>query len=148
MNTKPVVVGIDGSADSRRALVWAAEYGHRYGAPVHTLAVWETPPTYGYPVSFSDEDYAGLAARTRAMLADTVRAGLGENARVVERVLHGSPASALAAASKTAKLLVVGSQGRGAFTGMLLGSVSGHCVHQAACPVVVMPAQSRDITGI
>jgi len=41
-------------------------------------------------------------------------------------------------ASKEADLLVVGSHGRGAFTGMLVGTVSIHCVTGAFCPVVVV----------
>lgn len=57
----------------------------------------------------------------------------------VERVLiPGSPAEQLVAASDEASLLVVGSRGIGSFRGMLLGSVSMHCVQQAHCPVVVV----------
>jgi nucleotide-binding universal stress UspA family protein len=51
---------------------------------------------------------------------------------------YGHPAQALIEASREADLLVVGSHGHGAFTGMLVGSVSIHCVTGAHCPVVVI----------
>jgi nucleotide-binding universal stress UspA family protein len=53
-------------------------------------------------------------------------------------VVHGSPASVLIDASRDADLLVVGTSGHGGFSGMLLGSVSQHCLHHAACPVAVI----------
>ena len=55
--------------------------------------------------------------------------------RVVE---EGDPASALVERSRDAALLVIGSRGRGAFIGMLVGSVSQYCVTHAHCPVVVL----------
>ena len=54
------------------------------------------------------------------------------------RLAYGHPSQALVQASKEASLLVVGSRGHGAFTGMLLGSVSMHCVTGAFCPVTVV----------
>ena len=54
------------------------------------------------------------------------------------RIVYGHPAVVLVDASRTADLLVVGNRGHGAFTGMLTGSVSMHCVNNANCPVVVV----------
>jgi hypothetical protein len=59
--------------------------------------------------------------------------------QILTRVLHGHPAHVLLDAASGAQLLVVGSRGHGAFAGMLLGSVSQHCVQHASCPVVVVP---------
>jgi len=53
-------------------------------------------------------------------------------------VIEGHPAPTLIDASQGAELLVVGSRGHGAFVGMLLGSVSEHCVSHAQCPVGVV----------
>ena len=53
-------------------------------------------------------------------------------------VVQGPPAKVLLDAAKGADLLVVGSHGHGGFVGMLLGSVSQHVLHHAACPVVVV----------
>jgi nucleotide-binding universal stress UspA family protein len=53
-------------------------------------------------------------------------------------VAEGPPALELLKAAQNADLLVVGSRGHGAFAGMLLGSVSEHCVAHSSCPVVVV----------
>ena len=54
------------------------------------------------------------------------------------RLAYGHSASALVSEAQEADLLVVGNKGRGAFAGMLLGSVSMHCVTTAPCPVLVI----------
>jgi nucleotide-binding universal stress UspA family protein len=58
--------------------------------------------------------------------------------RVSQHVVMGHPAKVLLDAAADASLLVVGSRGRGGFTGVLLGSVSQYVVARAACPVVVV----------
>ena len=135
MATAPVVVGVDGSAASKRALRWAAEYGRATGAPVEALMAWDFSPSYGDPVSiYEDVDFAKEAQQTLDLAICDV---FGEQSPVSGRVAQGHPAVLLVAASEQAQLLVVGSRGHGAFTGMLLGSVSNHCLHHAHCPVVV-----------
>jgi len=69
----------------------------------------------------------------------------GQDASGVEKAIgYAHPAQALIEASKEADLLVVGRHGHGAFTGMLLGSVSIHCVTGAHCPVVVIRGHEGD----
>ena len=65
----------------------------------------------------------------------------GLDARVSVEVVPGRPAQALIDASAGADLLVLGSRGHGGFRELVLGSVSQQCVHHAACPVTVVPAE-------
>ena len=85
-----------------------------------------------------------LENRAQQVLADTVRDALGAEAPVEQFVVQGHPAQALVDRSDQARLIVVGSRGRGGFTGLLLGSVSQHVVSHARCPVVVMPRNAPD----
>jgi nucleotide-binding universal stress UspA family protein len=69
---------------------------------------------------------------------------MGQQDQPVEvrtRVIHGRPASVLLETAIGADMLVLGSRGHGTFAGMLLGSVSQHCVQHAPCPVLVVPEQ-------
>ncbi len=76
--------------------------------------------------------------------AAIAKAYAGQDTAGVEKsTAYGHPAQALIEASREADLLVVGHHGHGAFTGMLVGSVSIHCVTSAFCPVVVIRAATR-----
>lgn len=142
MAAKPVVVGVDGSADSKAALKWAVEFGRRFEAPVHAVAVWDIPLALGYAATYT-ETGAQIEERTLGLLREAVEDAVGEDAGVVLRLERGHPAAALVNASEQAQLLVLGTRGHGAFTGMLLGSVSQHCVTHSRCPFVVVPHQGR-----
>jgi nucleotide-binding universal stress UspA family protein len=133
-----IVVGVDGSEPSRRALRWAADQAKLTGAELNVVTTWEYPPTLGwappYPSDFDPNQDA------RKALQDTVEAVLGSDPGVVVHhvVTEGHPAFVLTEAAQGAALLVVGSRGHGAFAGMLLGSVSEYCASHAPCPVVVV----------
>lgn len=133
-----VVVGVDGSEGSMEALHWAADYVHRCGGRLQVIGAWRHPNVYyGYAAPMLGGDLEG---DTGVMVRATVAKVLGEEPDVpVEvTVTEGPAAEVLVDATKSADLLVVGSRGHGAFTGMLLGSVGSHCAHQAHCPVVVV----------
>ena len=137
-----VVVGVDGSAESVRALGWAARYAAATGARVQALLAWHYPAAVGQaPVGVAPEPIRSQTeAQERATLDEAIaKAYSGQPAGGVEaRLGYGHPAQVLIEASREADLLVVGSHGHGAFTGMLVGSVSIHCVTGAFCPVVVV----------
>ncbi len=134
-----IVVGIDGSEASKDALRWAARQAGLTGATVHAITVWHVPAPVDealVPPSMEQE----WEASSRKVLDQALREVLGENSsvRVRSSVLRGYPVTELLNASRDAELLVVGSRGHGAFTGMLLGSVSQSCASHASCPVVVV----------
>lgn len=135
-----IVVGVDGSAASVRALDWALMHAEAIGAGVEAVGVWDVPPPYGFgPTVRDDEDLAGRAEQALAPVVDAARAA-HPSVTVHTLVLRGHPAAVLLEQAKDADLLVVGSRGHGGFVGALLGSVSHHCVQHAACPVVVVRA--------
>lgn len=133
-----VVVGVDGSEGSKTALRWAANYARRGGARLLAVGAWQYPAMYyGYTVAIPEAD---LAAETERTVRTTISDVLGgePDVAIEVRIAQGPAAEVLLDAASGADLLVVGSRGHGAFTGMLLGSVSNHVVHQASCPVVVV----------
>jgi len=136
----PVVVGVDGSASSKQALAWAARWAKLTGTSLVALTAWSLPTTYGWggPAPLPEDfDPEGLA---RGSLEESVSQVLGghPDIDVTTEVAEGHPALLLTERSKTASLVVVGSRGHGAFTGMLLGSVSEFVITHAGCPVVVV----------
>jgi nucleotide-binding universal stress UspA family protein len=135
--TDAVVVGYDGSEAADEAVEWAAVQAVRTGGRLDLVAAWEYPTSWGNVIPLpSDYD---PSADARSMLDPVVgrleaaHPGLAVHAHVIE----GHASEVLVEASRHAALLVVASRGHGSFSGIVLGSVSQHCVTHAACPVVV-----------
>jgi len=137
-----VVVGVDGSAESVGALKWAASYAAATGAIITAVLSWHFPaaagpaPTGVAPKAISDEVRAQMQETLDKAVADAF--GTPAPSGVQTKVAYGHPAAVLVEESQHADLLVLGNRGHGKFTGMLLGSVSIHCVTNAASPVVVV----------
>lgn len=136
--TGRIVVGVDGSGNSRVALEWAVSEAKLRGARVEAIMVLPPSPVFS---GLLMPPYADLERSANAAL-DAVMAELGLSSegepRVNAHVEAGPVAPVLLAAAKDADLLVVGARGYGEFAGMLVGSVSLHCVTHARCPVVVV----------
>lgn len=132
-----VLVGVDGSESSKDALRWAARQAELTGATLRVLMTWDLPAMAYWSVIPEGLDFEG---DTRSVLAKTVEETLGStpSIRIAQVVRQGRAAVVLIEESADADLLVLGSRGHGEFTGMLLGSVSEHCVSHARCPVVVV----------
>jgi nucleotide-binding universal stress UspA family protein len=134
-----VVVGIDGSATSHRALDWALREARRRDVAVTVVHAWAPPyvgsvmaPAVGY-------DEGELERAGRELVDAAVDAADTTDVTVERRIVCGGAGPALVDAATAASLVVVGSRGRGGFKGLLLGSVSHHVTHHATCPVVVIP---------
>jgi nucleotide-binding universal stress UspA family protein len=132
-----IVVGVDGSAPSKAALAWAISQARLTSAVVEAVIAWEAPAFAGYPNLMPDTDWEELATR---VLGDTVAdvAGNAEPVGIKNKIMKGNAAQVLVEESAGADLLVVGNRGFRGFVEALLGSTGQHCVHHAACPVVVI----------
>ena len=136
-----VVVGVDGSAESIAALRWASRYAAAAGAQVRAVHAWHYRAALGVTEGRTPQSVtADVEQRIHGELAAAVAQVYPDpDDRRVETLLrYGHPVEVLIDESKNADLLVVGHRGHNAFTGMLVGSVSIHCVTNAACPVVVV----------
>lgn len=136
-----IVVGVDGSQNSRDALRWAvAEAALRDARvlTVHAFVAQQTVTAYG-GLYVMELDFESLREAARELLEKAIEEVAPDAPmEIVQIVTEGAPAAVLVAAAKDASLLVVGSRGRGGFKGLLLGSVSQQVVHHAPCPVVVV----------
>jgi nucleotide-binding universal stress UspA family protein len=139
---REVVVGVDASDRSHRALEYAFQYAARHGSRIHAVhAVHDRPaPMPMPPISARDWVAPEQHSAARELLADAVVPwALKYPAIQLETtVLDGSAAWALVQVSRSAALVVVGSRGHGGFTGLLLGSVSQALLRHAHCPVAVV----------
>ena len=138
---KTIVVGVDGSASSRKALTWAAAEAADHGADLLVVNVWEhtlLPPAGS--VSVSEHYVPDPSQRTMDDLLQVIKEELGDDPPVLvnSQVKQGRPAKVLIDESAGADLLVVGKRGHGGFAGLVLGSVSQHVAAYAKCPVTVV----------
>jgi nucleotide-binding universal stress UspA family protein len=136
---KTILVGVDGSRGSRKALTWAAAEAAEHGADLVVLNVWE-PSLVAAVGSVPSGDVPDASERAADDLLKVIKEELGENPPVLAQptVKHGRPAEVLIEQSAGADLLVVGTRGHGGFAGLVLGSVSQHVAAYAQCPVTVV----------
>ena len=140
-----IIVGVDGSEVSRRALDWAVREAGLRGAALTVLAVHQVASNYwtGSPEHYpADQPVTEVMrkAAEEAVQKAVSQAGEPAPASVTVRAVSGLPAQELVGASSDADLVVVGSNSGGGLSQMLLGSVTNRVVNHAACPVVVIPA--------
>jgi nucleotide-binding universal stress UspA family protein len=141
---RPIVVGVDGSESSLAALRWAVRQARLTGARLEIVSAWEWPASYlGWGTPEPPDYDPGDEARRQLDKAISAVLTPGDVIEVGRSVVEGYAAPVLEALSKTADLVVVGSHGHGEFVGLLLGSVSEHCVTHCHCPVVVIRGPGR-----
>jgi len=140
---KTIVVGVDGTEGSRRALAWTAERAAELHADV--VAVFAMPPMSEFVMSIPPlpaEATHDLRIQFEQHWCQPLRdAGVRYRSFVVEQ----SAAHALVqyAEREHADLVVLGAHGHGGFADRLLGSVSYTVSHAAPCPVVIIPVEAR-----
>jgi nucleotide-binding universal stress UspA family protein len=148
MRHPDIVVGTDGSEQSRTAVRWAAAEARLHAASLKILTAytWDGPP----------EAFGGLGELPDVITQqfDQLAAGAVAEARAWEPGIEvsgvavvGDPAPVLLDAGRTAALLVVGNRGRGGFASLLLGSVSQQVATHAAGPVVVVRGRRETPSG-
>lgn len=142
--SRPVVVGVDGSPVSEAALAFAFEAASVRGVPLVAVHTWWdllVDPSLA-PLL----DWDAIEGDERQVLAERL-AGWGQkypDVQVKRRVTRDRPARTLVEESRGAQLVVVGSRGRGAAAGLVLGSVSHAALHKAYCSVAVVRPSSEE----
>lgn len=147
MNT-PLIVGVDGSDASLQAVDWAVVEAIRHDVPLLLVhgSLWEryeaVRPDFGKAPSSGHvmtEHIVASAAERVARIAPGVK--------VTTELAASDPAMALLRAGEGAFAIVVGTRGRGAITGMLLGSTSLEVAAYATCPVIVVRGEPANVGG-
>jgi nucleotide-binding universal stress UspA family protein len=136
-----IVVGVDGSDPSVRALRWAMGEARLRRVELLVLSCWTLPVTGGIPVtgeSWDDRMFSDTARAALRACAAEAELDAADGLRWSEEVRCGSPAERLTEESEHAEMIVVGSRGRGGFAGLLLGSVSQQVAAHSRCPVVIV----------
>ncbi len=141
-----IVVGVDGSDQSRRALGWAMREAAQHGVMLTVISVHHSPARpatgiyWGVHTSHENSFDPQLARTAVQEFVDGVASEIGGTApEVTVTIVTGDPAEELVRASHDADLLVVGARGSGGFARLLLGSVGSQVTHHASCPVVIVP---------
>ncbi len=149
---RPVLVGVDGSTAGTAGLCWAAEEACRRSVPLQVVHVLQQ--RHSGTFTRANPVYVAEERREAELVLDAAVAyvrGLAADVEVRPALEVGSPAVVLLAQAAGAEMVVVGSRGRGGFTGLLTGSVAAALAAHASCPVVVVrgpgshPASRRPV---
>ena len=143
-----IIVGVDGSGHSQRALEWAMKEATLRHAPLTVLTVHETIRGYFGTAAIIPRD-AELTEKAREAAqaeVEKVLAGLGESRpeSVTVKAVNGFPVEELIKAGHDADMIVLGARGVGGFTQLMLGSVTSQVAHHATCPVLIVQPAHRD----
>ena len=136
---KNIVIAIDGSECSHKAMSCAKSIAERFEANLWLVHVFSTPSDYRAYTDY-EKLFANRKAAAQAVL-DDARQKLGRTSLVVnEEMPEGPEAEAILKEAEKCKadLIVMGTRGLGTLKGFLVGSVSRKVIHYAACPVMVV----------
>jgi len=147
MALMPVVVGVDGSEESLRAVEWAALEAQRHRAPLRIVSAPALPPRMRACARYPETAAARLQGDSCRALDEAVTRSreLASGQLIGADLLAGPPALAVTQSGGGALMLVVGARGSGGFAAMTLGSVSRYAAMQAPCPVVVVREETTAV---
>lgn len=143
-----ILVGVDGSEKSIRALEWASELATTLGAQIDVLIAWQTPfpvielVSLGFDLDlteFNERPFEIAELRIEKVIKHVFGEVSPHGPPGITRIVsEGYPGLVLVEKSNEADLLVLGNRGHSPFVETLLGSVSQHCLAHAKCPVVII----------
>jgi nucleotide-binding universal stress UspA family protein len=141
-----ILVGVDGSTPSLHALDWAAAEAAQHGWSLSLVCSYALP---SFTAASLDGGYAALddtaiQEGAQAVLAEAAARISHHGVRMTTRVHTGDAAGVLVELSRDARLVVVGTRGRGGFAERLLGTVSSALPAHAHCPTVVVPLRDEN----
>jgi len=143
--SRPVVVGVDGSAESLHAVEFAVEEAVARGARLQAVYVWTLEQLSEVkPVNPEEYRFADVEATALRLLTEATQgwAGRYPELTISRQAVHGlDPVEVLVQASDAAGLIVVGARGHGGFLGLRLGSTVDGLVRHAGVPVAVVHAE-------
>lgn len=133
-----IVVGVDGSTASARALGWAADRARLVGAGLQVVMAWRSSDAEEWPAQRREVGDEGLESRImlRSMLAQVL--GESPDVAVSSKAIEGPASRVLLDEAAGASLLVLGDRGIGGFAGLRLGSVGLQCAMEAPCTVIIV----------
>ncbi|WP_245663976.1 universal stress protein [Nocardia arthritidis] len=141
-SNSPILAAVDGSASSYQAVAWAAAEAALHRRALHIITSMAIPTGFGPGISLGEADLEWLRRDGDRILTEAARvartAAPGEELPITTEVSFELAIPLLIERSAQARMLVVGSRGRGAFQRGLLGSVSIATTHHAHCPVAVI----------
>jgi nucleotide-binding universal stress UspA family protein len=148
---KDIVVGLDGTEASSRALAYAVAEARAAGGGLRAVHAWTTPvwmggiPGFGYNILATPEQSRSFAEDLLDHQVKELYDGAGApDVRIRSEAVQGDARHALTKISRTADLLVVASHREGLLRGALLGSVAQHVLSHAHSPVMLVPADGTD----
>ena len=139
---RPIVVGTDGSPSSLQAVAWAAQEAALRNSPLSLIATTFVPGAYGVPIgmpeSFFDDEERNGKNRLAAAAEIAARTVPRHSLDIHTTLCTGTPAGELLERSKSAAMVVVGSNRQGIVERGFVGSVSAAVATHAPCPVAVI----------
>ncbi len=142
---EPVTLAADDPASAGPAVAFAIQAAQAIGTELHVVHAWEVQKrwsqlatTFGAGRVRSTKDHAAQRLEAVCKMVSEQAPDLHVEPRLVE----GSPVAVLSQASETARLMVMGSRGRGSLLGLVFGSRGRELVQDSACPVAIIRDRS------